>query len=192
MELQDLASPPTQLNHLFCDRVLEVVFANGGVVPLYIREPRWADGVEVSLNGMRLATLNRDGYQRLSQNWKKGDTVLLKYLMRARAVKDKAGRIAIFHGPWLLGVDEESNPFFFDEPHQLNALQISVGKNGSLDLEPAAGSAGSPFAVPAARYQVTYLPGGYQMLPSVATLRPVAEQTGFRSTAWEYWFRISK
>lgn len=159
--------------------------------PLLVREPSWAWGVEISVNGLRLATLNRDGFHRFSRPWKRGDVVLLRYLMKTRAATDtNSGRAALFHGPWLLGADERSNPYFFDEPHQANVLEIAPLANNTLDLEPAPAAGDTPFAVPQARFRVRYLPGGYRMSPAHVILRPVAEQTGVRSTAWDYWFRL--
>jgi hypothetical protein len=53
---------------------------------------------------------------------------------------------------------------------------------------PAARGADHPFSVPAARSEVSYLPGGYPLQPGTDTLRPVSEQTGMRTCDWEYWF----
>jgi hypothetical protein len=39
---------------------------------------------------------------------------------------------------------------------------------------------------------VSYLPGGYPMLPASAILRPVAEQTSTRSLPWEFQFLTEK
>ena len=83
-----------------------------------------------------MATLNRDGYHRLNQNWKQNDAISIKYLMKTRGViETNQGRTALFHGPWLLGANELSDPFFFDEPHQLNVLGVRVQKNGTVDLK---------------------------------------------------------
>jgi DUF1680 family protein len=169
---------------------LKVVATDGKAVPLLIREPAWVWGIEITVNGLRLATLNRDGHHRLSQNWKENDVVAIKYLMKTRGVTEtNQGRIALFHGPWLLGANELSDPFFFDEPHQLNVLGVRVQKDGTVDLERDAAPPRQAFAVPQGRFRAEYQPGGYRMAPSKVTLRPVAEQTGQRSAAWEYWFQ---
>lgn len=180
----------SQLEHA-ASITLTVKKAGTFSTPLLIREPSWAYGVEILYNGLRLATLNRDGYHRLSQHWKPGDQVQLKYILRSRYEREPdSGRAAVWHGPWLLGVAEAANPFFFDEPHQSNRLDLKPLPRGELDLEPDCTPSPNPFQVPQARFLVRYWPGGYGLAPDFATLRPVAEQTGFRSSAWEYWFRM--
>lgn len=170
---------------------IRVLAAGGRAVPLMVREPAWVWGIEISANGLRLATLNRDGYHRFRREWKTGDVIEVKYLLRTRVERDKE-RVSIFHGPWLLGIDEARNPYFFDEPHRLNRVLLRPAKDGTADLEPDNGETAHDFAVPAARFRIPYAPGGYPAQPATARLRPVAEQTGFASTAWEYWFRLTE
>jgi hypothetical protein len=100
------------------------------------------------------------------------------------------GRAAIFHGPWLLAVDDEASPFFWDEPHQQNAVHLPATSDAKIVLERSPSVPSQSFAIPAARFSVEYLPGGYPMIPSRAVLRPVAEQTGTRSLNWQFWFRL--
>lgn len=170
---------------------LTVTRAGESATPLLIREPSWAYGVEITANGRRLATLNRDGYHRLSQRWKPGDQVLLNYILRSHSQTDPdSGRVSLWHGPWLLGAAETLSPFFFDEPHQANRLDLKPLSGGDLDLEPDPTPDANPFRVPQARFRVAYAPGGYGFVPSSVTLRPVAEQTGLPNSAWEYWFRL--
>lgn len=159
--------------------------------PVMIREPGWVYGLEIAVNGLRLATLNRNGYHRLSQPWKAGDVISVRYILRTRGELDPAtGRWALWHGPWLLGAEELANPHFFDEPHHANLLDIRLLPSGDADLDPDQTPDDNPFAVQQARFRVRYLPGGYPMFPSTVTLRPIAEQTGHRPSAWEYLFRI--
>ena len=171
---------------------LRVKSASGKAVPLLIREPKWAWGIEVTVNGRHVATENEGGYHRLSRSWKTGDVIAIEYRMRTRIERDpsRTGYVSIWHGPWLLGVDEALNPFFFDEPLQLNRLRVRVLKEDVVDLERASEGPMHSFAVLQARFRVSYLPGGYPITPSSAILRPVAEQTGFETTSWEYWFRL--
>ncbi len=170
---------------------IRVLAAGGKDAPLMVREPAWAWGIEIRANGLRLATLNRNGYHRFRRGWKSGDMVEVKYLMRTRIERDKE-RVCILHGPWLLGIDEATNPYFFDEPHRLNRILLRPAKDGTVDLEPDSGETAHDFAVPGARFRLPYAPGGYPTQPATARLRPLAEQTGFTSTAWEYWFRLAE
>lgn len=165
---------------------------SGNAVSLLIREPKWVGGIEITVNGSRLATQNQGGYHLLRRHWKTGDVIAIKYRMRTRVERDpsRTGYVSIWHGPWLLGVDETLNPFFFDEPLQLNRLRVRVLKDDVVDLERASEAPMRSFAVPQARFRVSYLPGGYPLAPSAAILRPVAEQTGFETASWEYWFQL--
>jgi len=165
---------------------LDVAGAGGAARPLLIRLPQWAERVEIEMHGGAAEITLRDGRYRVARAWQAGDRVQLRYAMRTRAERDAAGRVALFHGPWLLGVAEATDPFFFDEPHSHNRLLVNAGADGGMRLTPAR-SGEHPFGVPAARFEAPFLPGGYPLLPGVATLRPVSEQTGLRTCDWEYW-----
>ena len=172
---------------------LRVTAANGRASALEVRQPAWASGIEITLNGAPMASTLRDGYLRVSGSWKTGDTVLLKYQLRTRAERDpKTNRVALFHGPWLLGVDDHLNPFFYDEPRNENRLRMAIASGGAVKLDRARPMQAAPFTVPEARFRVRYLPGGYPMLPATAILRPVAEQTSTRSLPWEFQFLTEK
>jgi DUF1680 family protein len=172
---------------------LRVTSAAGGKHALSIRVPQWARSIAISLNGTKLQSALQDGYQTLNRRWKAGDRVVLRYAMTTRIVRNaKSGQIALFHGPWLLGVDEGANPYYFDEPSHENRLRLQIAADNTVKLERAPATAAGPFGVPAARFRITYLPGGYPVAPSTALLRPIAEQTSTRSTRWEYWLALEE
>jgi DUF1680 family protein len=172
---------------------LSVTAADGGTRAIAVRQPAWAAKIGISLNGAPVASTQRDGYLRVSGNWKPGDTLLLEYHLKTRAERVAANnRVALFHGPWLLAIDDQMNPYFHDEPRAENRLQIAIASEGSVNLERARPARAAPFTVPEARFRVPYLPGGYPMLPATAILRPVAEQTSTRSLAWEFQFLTGK
>jgi len=165
---------------------LDLTGAGGAAEPLFIRLPRWAERVDIEMRGGAAEIELRDGWYRVARAWQAGDRLQLRYAMRTRAERDAAGRAALFHGPWLLGVAEAADPFFFDEPHTQNRLLLGAAE-GAVRLTPAR-SGGHPFAVPVARFEAQYLPGGYPIEPGSAVLRAVSEQTGLRTCDWEYWF----
>jgi len=168
---------------------LKVSAADGRAHELAIRKPAWANKIQVSFNGAPAASPLREGYARLSRVWKTGDTLLVRYTLRTYAERNtKTHRVALFHGPWLLGADDQVNPYFYDEPRAENRLRIAIADDGAVSLERARPVQAAPFTVPEARFRVSYLPGGYSMLPSTAILRPVAEQTSTRSLPWEFQF----
>ena len=135
--------------------LVTVLKSDGAPHALRVRVPEWASEVK--------------GADPAARVWKIGETLTLTYVLRTREVK-QGGRTAIFRGPWLLAVDEQASPGFFDEPYTENKVQWPA--------EPAAGAMGyAAFSVPAARMRVRYLPGGYPVQPAAALLRPMAEYT---------------
>jgi DUF1680 family protein len=168
---------------------IRIASASNEAVPLRIRRPSWSSGIDLLVNGERVSKNQENGYIQLNRTWKAGDVLQLKYEMQTRLVSGDRGRVAVFHGPWLLAADDDASPFFWDEPHQENIVRLPAAADGKILLERDAPQTESPFAVPAARFTVEYLPGGYPMVPSRAILRPVAEQTGTRSLNWQFWFR---
>jgi DUF1680 family protein len=170
--------------------VLHVTSSDAKRHALYFRSPSWASSEKVAINGEEVDSTAANGYRKLARNWKTGDTVLVRFEMRTRAVAvAKTGRYAIFHGPWLLAADEELSPFFWDEPYGNNRLRVATGSDSSIHLERAP-EPHNRFAVPQARFTASYLPEGYPLLPQKVVLRPIAEQTGSPSTAWYFLFKI--
>ncbi|HEX8985415.1 MAG TPA: beta-L-arabinofuranosidase domain-containing protein [Bryobacteraceae bacterium] len=152
---------------------------------LRIRYPEWAESVSVAVNGRKSAEGPREGYIELAA--RAGDVVTLTYAFRTRVVRHpSAAKVAVFRGPWLLGVDEAASPAFFDEPSNQNRM--------ILPPQPAARMpAAHNFAAPAGRLDVQYLPGGYPMQPQTALLRPIAEHTGSPDgNPVQWWLPVAK
>ncbi len=165
--------------------------ADGRERALLIREPAWSKGIAIRVNGTPVDAPAAGGYRRVVRAWKSGDAVEIDYAMRTRVVREeKDGRVAIFHGPWLLAIDEAMNPEYFNEPFRANALEIQAAADGSVELKQAKATEAGPFAVPVARFEVAYRHAGYPMLQSHAILRPIAEQTGVRAVPWVWWLRV--
>ena len=169
---------------------LGILRADGHPHQLAIRQPEWASAVEVTLAGASLATKSEGGYARITRTWRAGETMVVTYRMTTRAVPDpeRARRVALFHGPWLLAVDESASPNFFDEPNSENRVQLAAGPE--VELEPStARIAPRNFTVPVAHFSIRYLPGGYPMQPARALLRPIAEFTTEPETSrLDFWF----
>lgn len=167
---------------------LEVVKADASTRTLAIRQPAWASAVTVSLGGRKLPAQARNGYLEIKRAWKTGDVVRLAYGMRTRVVRKegKTAKVAVFHGPWLLAVDEQGSPYYFDEPNKSNQALLPA------EWEHAAtpGMA-KPFTVPVAHLKLKYLPGGYPMQPGAAVLRPIAEHTsGADINPLDFWLPL--
>ena len=173
---------------------LRVSAAPGSPRSLSIRVPAWADNVAVSLNGRPLEGTTDKGSWRTNRVWRSGDALVVRYALRTRTVADPAdgSRLAIFHGPWLLGIDAHDSPSFFDEPFQENRIVLEIGGDGPIRLNPAssrpAGAKG--LTAPVAHFRLPFLPGGYPVQPQTALLRPIADQTSLPdATAWVFWFK---
>jgi DUF1680 family protein len=167
---------------------LSVVEADQRAHSLGIRMPQWATGVDLSLGaGKPLEAQAEGGYLTASRVWQTGDVVTVRYAMRTRVVK-REGQAAVFHGPWLLAVDESASPNFFDEPASENQVEL-VEQDGHPQLEAAPQTAdlAGRFAVPVAHFVLHYRPGGYPMQPQMALLRPIAEYTAGPDTN-KLWF----
>ena len=158
---------------------------------LFVRRPAWASGIEITVNTAAVPTSVADGFVEIRRRWKSGDVVSLTYAMQTRAER-KNGHVALFHGPWLLGVDDKTNPYFRDElwQNKENKLLLKPAADGAVELKRVLSPTGR-FSYPVAHFRVKYLPGGYPLQPATALLRPVAEQTGEPSTAWAFWFQTA-
>ena len=161
---------------------------------LGLRQPGWAGPLEIRLNHQPLAAAASNGYVQIRRVWKSGDTLTLHYPLLTRCVSlpREAGRVAILCGPWILGVDQQHDPRFFDEPFEQNQVLLPPGTSGrEIQVEQVAeASTMAPFTVPAAHLRLRYLPGGYPTEPQTTTLRPIAEQTTLADgEAWVFWFQ---
>jgi len=169
---------------------LEVL--EGARVPLALRAPEWAAELRVRLGGRALQGEAADGFLRLERDWRAGDVLTIEYPMRTRSEADprRPGRFAVFHGPWLLGVSERRSPFFFDEIPDQNKVLLAEGGAPPPFRSAAGTGAPGPFAVPAARRKIEWIPSGYPVQPQTAALRPLAERTAELTDArWAFWFQ---
>jgi hypothetical protein len=115
--------------------------------------------------------------------------VSIHYAMKTRVTPWRdAKRVALYHGPWLLGINKAANSFYFETSDVNSRFLIGKGAQDSLKLTPSLVRNKRAFAVPVAQFQVKYLPGSYPCQPQEATLCPAAEQTGMATTAWDFLF----
>jgi hypothetical protein len=172
---------------------LAVAKADGQSHQLRLRLPEWAVGVTLSLAGQPLNTSLEDGYLVASRVWKAGDILTATYVLQTRLVKrsSEGRQVAVFHGPWLLAVDQTLSPAYFDEPANENKVELPE-KAGQVQLKPAPLAATvARFAVPVAHFRLDYLPGGYSLQPQTALLRPIAEYTdGPDQNELDFWLPL--
>ena len=170
---------------------LTVEKAAAGTRTLQVRVPEWASEMSILEAGKKIAAPQREGYASVTRVWKAGDTLKLRYALRTRAVSDSKhpGMVSVFHGPWLLGVDEAGSPHFFDEPFTENTVKLA---SGDVKLDRVAPSpSAAPISVPMAHFRLTYSPGGYPMQSAQAVLRPIAEATSSPDqNQWAFWLPV--
>ncbi len=186
---------------------LKIAASDGSRRTISIRVPKWVSKLEAQVPpnvevagpqaGPRAGPKRR--YLSLTGVWTTGDEVVLDYRFRTR-LEPRPGHsdyAAVFHGPWLLAVDEASSPYFFDEPYLHNRVELSNLEDGSkAEQLPAGVPVSTPaanFTVPVARRDIEWIPAGYQDQRQHAMLRPVAERTAsVRPARWEFWFRTQE
>ena len=174
---------------------LRVLYAVGGDQTIAIRKPSWAKDLQARFGTQALSSELQDGYVLIRRPWKAGDRLSLKYTLRTRAVPHSAqpDLFALFHGPWMLGVDSQTSPAFFDEPADLNRVDVPLaGPGGALTLpsSPPSTSSSRLFLTPFASFNISCLPGGYPVQPQMVHLHPVAERTSVGDNAsWTFWFQ---
>ncbi len=93
---------------------------NDGIVNLFVRIPSWCEKPSIELNGESLK-INRDndsikqGYVKISKNWKEGDNITIdlpmnpKFIHANPRVSDCMGKVAIQRGPIVYAFEENDN-----------------------------------------------------------------------------------
>ena len=117
---------------------IQILKSDGQPHTLAVRQPQWASGVTLTSGEQKLAATARDGYLEITKAWKPGQVVTVAYEMRTRLVRPEkpAGKVAIFHGPWLLGVDLHGSPQYFDEPATRTASSSPKARTKSISNRP--------------------------------------------------------
>jgi hypothetical protein len=93
------------------------------------------------------------------------------------------GRVAFFHGPWLLGASAADNPQYFSDLTRENRCIPA-----SHDVVSATQNPARAFTVPIAAARLRYIPAEFPESRERVILRAVAEQTGQIPTSWELRF----
>jgi DUF1680 family protein len=162
---------------------IEVTSASDSPVPVHVRKPEWATGVEIRLNGIVREFPSRNGYLDIERKWSVGDLIEVKYSMQLHSAPAGKDRIVYSFGPWLLGVPAADNPGYFNELTIENRLIPDQAEELSAAKQPP-----RLFTVPIAARVVGCIAAEYQDQPGTAVLRAVAEQSGQATTATELLF----
>ncbi len=172
-----------------------------------LRHPEWAAGVSVnrrspvSPQGEGTVKSEAHGGTRL-ENVVSGESTLvfldasLRFVDRKNREhagnelpKDAPKEMAIFCGPWLMGVDAHYDPMFHGEPYDNNVLLIPDGegleKAAFFDPAPESPLQSGP------RLRLTYRHGGFPD-PCTVVMRPVAEQTAHPQCTVSFWHQVQR
>jgi hypothetical protein len=140
-----------------------------------------------------------EGYLTLERIWEGNDVIEVDWNYAVRLVKQDGAVVrqaltenpvkgALFYGPWLLGVNEELDPYFHGEPWRENVIWLPA----SIERPKApVGPEGDPRIVEDAHLVVNYRHGGFPD-PCTVTLRPVSEQTPYRQPMVTTWLNFQK
>jgi DUF1680 family protein len=170
------------------DGVIRIAITSAGESSeaLRIRKPDWAKTLAIKINNSAVqAALERD-YAILQRSWRDGDEVTVVYDMSFRSEAGGDGRVAFFHGPWLLGASAAENPLYFSDLTRDNRCLPASHESAS-----PAGNPSREFTAPLAATALRYIPAEFPEGRESVTLRPVAEQTGQLPTSWELRFAIA-
>jgi DUF1680 family protein len=94
--------------------------------PIYIREPWWAKGTRISINGKPIESNSEIGYHKITKKWNKGDVVRVEFPMRlyTESMPDNPNRVAILYGPLVLAM-----PMGDEEPKGITGTPILLTEN---------------------------------------------------------------
>ncbi len=117
----------------------EATFTRGFDGVLAVREPAWAEGFALRVNGEAQTGATEAGFRRLRRAFEAGDRVTGTLAYRGRLVRPDGSevglarlgreplRAALYCGPYLMGVDEAIDPLFFGEPWPGNVISLPAG-----------------------------------------------------------------
>ena len=158
-----------------------------------------ADGQEVSTSDAEITEDEQDGrlvkeYARTvghNRVWKAGDMMevrlgcILRFVDRKSQVfaanqlpAETPVEMAIFYGPWLLGVNAVTNPMFHGEPYAENVLLVPDDETA---LNAVTCDANADPLLNGPRLMLNYRHGGFPD-PATVILQPVGEQTNHLQT----------
>ncbi|MCC6486893.1 MAG: glycoside hydrolase family 127 protein [Candidatus Hydrogenedentes bacterium] len=165
-------------------------------IALRIRKPSWTSTVTLSLSGNPVSAREDAGYLVPETPLRQGDTLDVSMELTTRLLlrdgststpgqlTEKPLEAALFHGPWLLSVNESDDPLFYGEPWMENVIELPATLQGASGHE-------SPLVIPRAHITCEYVHGGYPD-PQQVTLQPISEGTRHEPAAQAVWLRYRK
>ena len=168
---------------------------------LAIRHPSWAETIEVIIDNTPEFTSSKPGTVTVKRVWEAGNKVQMKIQPRVRFVNTELKeipyeqlsnlqKIAIFVGPWLMGINSVENPMFHGEPYGDNIIFLP---NDFQELQQKivfTDEARFPLQS-GPRLTVPYQHSGFSE-PCEVTFSPVSERSRYTEATFTFWHNIKK
>jgi hypothetical protein len=164
---------------------------------LAVRHPSWAASTLVRFGGT-LVSRPPAPYVTFRRPWRAGETLELVFEHAPRLeARDRRTfgpgaalpdtEALLFVGPWLMAVDDATDPSFFSEPWTSdNAVLLPPSLGGAETTE-----GGGAFSDPARHLRLSYVHGGFPGSQPL-TLRPLSEATGRPPGTTAAWLRYRR
>lgn len=168
---------------------------------LAIRHPSWAETIEVIIDNTPEFTSSKPGTVTVKRVWEAGNKVQMKIQPRVRFVNTELKeipyeqlsnlqKIAIFVGPWLMGINSVENPMFHGEPYGDNIIFLP---NDFQELQQKivfTDEARFPLQS-GPRLTVPYQHSGFSE-PCEVIFSPVSERSRYTEATFTFWHNIKK
>lgn len=134
-------SSPTQQQ----DFIVVIERGSEKEIKLAIRQPGWSETLRLSVNGLPVNARRQDGYLIVKRVWQAGDRLNIGFAFRERfqardgraftraEIGDEPFEAALYHGPYLMGVDDTHEPLFFSEPWPTNVIHLPREREAGLE-----------------------------------------------------------
>lgn len=164
---------------------------------LSVRRPSWAASTLVRFGG-NLIPRPAGPYVSFHRPWRVGETIELVFEHAVR-LETRAGRAdgsgtgpfdtkaLLFVGPWVMAVDDATDPAFFSEPWVDQNTILLPSSLGTAETS----EGGGPFADSSRHLRVQYVHGGFPGTHPL-TLQPLSEATGRAPGTVAAWLRYQR
>jgi len=164
---------------------------------LIVRHPTWAETIAVVINDKTELTNSDPGDISIKRVWAKGDKIILKIQPKIRILNSEhkeisidqlstPQKVALFIGPWLMGINAIENPMFHGEPYSDNIILFpetiqELKQQIRFDDEIRSPLQSGP------RLTLPYRHSGFSELCQV-TFTPVSERSRNIEVTYSFWF----
>jgi DUF1680 family protein len=169
-------------------------------VSIGIRKPYWAKSMTLKINNVSENAKEQAGYLVITRKWKENEEIEikieydLKFITKERKVitleqaQGNLNGVAMQYGPYLMGIDDGSQPLFLSEPATKNVIIINKSDLGILKTNLNKGLIKNSL-VSDGYLTFKYIHDGFYGENNV-TMRPVSEISHQRLANLKFWFNF--